>query len=117
MGTNYMSRIRKMAAWLWRMLVSAWRLVYPPTKKKLLRLLHILGGAITIALMIVMWIATKEGPWWERIGATTAPLVSLLTNWRSCIGWAERQVAESNLPEDDEPEALAPAAQPGQDLP
>ena len=95
------ARLRALLGRLWRLLGQLWHLVYPPTKRKLHRLLHVLGVSVTGALMALAWTATNHRTWLQHIGATLAPLVPLLTSWRASLGWAEKQIAASSLPDDD----------------
>jgi hypothetical protein len=95
------ARVKRVLVLIWALLGRLWRLIYPPTKRKLHRALHIAGMAVTAALMLAVWTSTKHHPVWKHVAETMTPLVPLLTSWRASIGWAERKIDESELPSGD----------------
>jgi hypothetical protein len=64
-------------------LAKALALVYPPTKVKFRRLLHIGGTAVTLLLGAAVWVVSSNLTTSEKILANVALLIPLLTRWQA----------------------------------
>lgn len=100
--TLWKLRVSLVLARMWPLVKRLWRLIYPPTKRKIHRALHVAGMALTGLLMLAVWSGTKHHPIWKHVAETLSPLIPLLTSWRASLGWVERRVDASGLPSGDE---------------
>lgn len=80
------------------MLNSLVALVYPPTKAKFRRLLHIGGALLTLAILIATWL-TKL-PLQTRIEVSIGTIMVALTNISAALARAEAVVERLPIPED-----------------
>ena len=75
--------------------------VYPPTKHKLRRLMHVGGVLVTGALMVELYRLTRHLPWEEAVILTSSPIAILFTKLRAALKWAEEGVDGLPIPEGD----------------
>ena len=71
-------------------------LVWPPTKKKFHRLLHIAGVLATLAIGAAVWLTKSNLSLGEKLGADLVLLVPLLTRWQAIF--KSLDVAVDQLP-------------------
>jgi len=64
--------------------------------------MHVAGMALTGLLMLAVWSGTKHHPVWKHVAETLSPLIPLRTSWRASLGWVERKVDASGLPDGEE---------------
>jgi len=88
---------------LGRSLRHAAGLVYPPTKAKLHRVLHLAGVLVAGALGVAVWLVTSKLGVTEKITADLGVLVVLLTRWRAAIASVDAAVDKLPIPDDDRP--------------
>jgi hypothetical protein len=73
-------------------------LIYPPTKAKLRRLLHIGGTLLTLAILVATW--ATQLPLQTQIEVSIGTIVVALTNISAALSKAEAVVEKLPIPED-----------------
>lgn len=76
------------------------KLLYPPTKRKLRRLLHVAGTALTVALLVSAWMMERL-TLAESVAADLLVLATYLTRWQAVIGRLDQAVDKLPIPEED----------------
>jgi len=81
-------------------------LVYPPTKAKLRRLLHIGGMLLTLAILVATWLT--QLPLQTQIEVSLGTILVALTNISAAFKKAEAVVEKLSIPEGSTIDPAAP---------
>ena len=77
-------------------------IVYPPTKAKLHRILHMAGTAMTLAFVLSTWLLS-ELPTKTKIATDLVVVVAYLTRWQAVVARADKVVDRLPISDSDTP--------------
>jgi hypothetical protein len=88
------------------LLAAAWSLVYPPTKAKFHRLLHIALTALAVGASVVLWIQGHHWGWstWDQIEAQAVLLGTFIARAKLIVQRLDKSVDSLPIPDGAAPQ-------------